>query len=113
MKIRGSEGVSKTNNGLILTTLRRMIWLNQRSIEGYVDASVLKSRMMGDYHVQFCERFRGEIPLYLLDLFFLDNPSKYYCVLFQYYIITPYTIIITLLDTFCTGIEVNHFIIFF
>ena len=26
-----------------------------------------KSRMMGDYHVRFCERFRGEIPLYLLD----------------------------------------------
>lgn len=27
-----------------------------------------KSRMMGDYHVRFCERFRGEIPLYLLDI---------------------------------------------
>ena len=26
-----------------------------------------KSRMMGDYQVRFCERFRGEIPLYLLD----------------------------------------------
>ena len=26
-----------------------------------------KSRMMGDYHVRFRERFRGEIPLYLLD----------------------------------------------
>jgi hypothetical protein len=24
--------------------------------------------MMGDYHVRFCERFRGETPLYLLDL---------------------------------------------
>jgi hypothetical protein len=23
--------------------------------------------MMGDYHVRFRERFRGEIPLYLLD----------------------------------------------
>jgi len=28
-----------------------------------------KSRMTGDCHVRFCERFRGEIPLYLLDLF--------------------------------------------
>jgi len=28
---------------------------------------VKKSRMMGDYHVRFCERFRGAIPLYLLD----------------------------------------------
>ena len=26
-----------------------------------------KSRMMGDYHVRFCERFGGEIPPYLLD----------------------------------------------
>ena len=26
-----------------------------------------KSRMTGDCHVRFCERFRGEIPLYLLD----------------------------------------------
>jgi len=25
--------------------------------------------MTGDCHVRFCERFRGEIPLYLLDLF--------------------------------------------
>ena len=28
----------------------------------------MRSRMMGDYHVRFCERFRGEIPLYLLDV---------------------------------------------
>ena len=27
--------------------------------------------MMGDYHVRFCERFRGEIPLYLLDFILL------------------------------------------
>jgi hypothetical protein len=66
LKIRRSEGVSKTNNDLILTTLRRKIWLNQRSIERYEGASVLKSRMMGDYHVRFCERLRGEIPLCLL-----------------------------------------------
>ena len=26
-----------------------------------------KSRMTGDCHVRFCERFRGETPLYLLD----------------------------------------------
>ncbi len=26
-----------------------------------------RSRMMGDYHVRFCERLRGEIPLCLLD----------------------------------------------
>ena len=28
-----------------------------------------KSRMSREVHVRFCERFRGEIPLYLLDLF--------------------------------------------
>src|SRR5690554_5288412 len=27
-----------------------------------------KSRMTGDCHVRFCERFRGETPLYLLDV---------------------------------------------
>ncbi len=37
-----------------------------------------KSRMTGDCHVRFCERFRGETPLYLLDfistiLFFLHQ----------------------------------------
>ena len=26
-----------------------------------------RSRMMREYHVRFRERFRGEIPLYLLD----------------------------------------------
>ena len=30
-----------------------------------------KSRMNREVHVRFCERFRGEIPLYLLDLFFI------------------------------------------
>src|SRR5690554_3702412 len=29
-----------------------------------------KSRMTGDCHVRFCERFRGETPLYLLDYIF-------------------------------------------
>jgi hypothetical protein len=29
-----------------------------------------KSRMVGDCHVRFCERFRGETPLYLLDFIF-------------------------------------------
>jgi len=29
----------------------------------------MKSRMNREVHVRFCERFRGEIPLYLLDLF--------------------------------------------
>jgi hypothetical protein len=33
---------------------------------------VMKSRMNREVHVRFCERFRGEIPLYLLDFF---NPS--------------------------------------
>ncbi len=28
-----------------------------------------KSRMTGDCHVRFCERFRGETPLYLLDFY--------------------------------------------
>jgi hypothetical protein len=33
-----------------------------------------KSRMTGDCHVRFCERFRGETPLYLLDFYILlDN----------------------------------------
>jgi hypothetical protein len=45
--------------------------------------------MMGDYHVRFRERFRGEIPLYLLDFvavrlshraalikFYLDNTNS-------------------------------------
>ena len=27
----------------------------------------MKSRMNREVHVRFCERFRGEIPLYLLD----------------------------------------------
>src|SRR5690606_12757245 len=27
----------------------------------------MKSRVMGDYQARFCERFRGETPLYLLD----------------------------------------------
>ena len=26
---------------------------------------------MGDYQARFCERFRGETPLYLLDLLYL------------------------------------------
>ena len=29
----------------------------------------MKSRMNREVHVRFCERFRGEIPLYLLDSF--------------------------------------------
>ena len=33
-----------------------------------------KSRMMGDYHVRFCERFGGEIPPYLLD-YAIDHVS--------------------------------------
>src|SRR5690606_28359550 len=32
--------------------------------------TTLRSRMTGDCHVRFCERFRGEIPLYLLDFYF-------------------------------------------
>jgi hypothetical protein len=33
--------------------------------------------MMGDYHVRFCERFRGETPLYLLDfLLILEGEAK-------------------------------------
>jgi ACS family hexuronate transporter-like MFS transporter len=27
----------------------------------------MRSRVMGDYQARFCERFRGETPLYLLD----------------------------------------------
>jgi len=30
---------------------------------------VKKSRMMREYHVRFCERFRGEISLCLLDIY--------------------------------------------
>ena len=44
--------------------------LNSAKTLGYTWSSVLKSRMMGDYHVRFCERFRGEIPLYLLDFIY-------------------------------------------
>jgi hypothetical protein len=37
-----------------------------------------KSRMNQEVYVRFCERFRGEIPLYLLDkqIFFFSNNSK-------------------------------------
>ena len=34
----------------------------------YTVILIMKSRVMGDYQARFCERFRGEIPLYLLDL---------------------------------------------
>ena len=36
-----------------------------------------KSRMTGDCQVRFCERFRGETPLYLLDFFYLFNSLSF------------------------------------
>ena len=36
-----------------------------------IDVFIKKSRMNREVHVRFCERFRGEIPLYLLDFFFM------------------------------------------
>ena len=60
-----------------LTELRRVCQLvrgranyNSRYLSDGITTS--RSRMMGDYHVRFCERLRGEIPLCLLDYFVLE-----------------------------------------
>jgi hypothetical protein len=40
----------------------------------FLSGFVMKSRMKGDFHVRFCERFGGEIPPYLLAKFYIFIP---------------------------------------
>ena len=47
-------------------------------------SSIMKSRVMGDYQARFCERFEGEIPSYLLDLFRQPFSFKLVFSLFVY-----------------------------
>ena len=47
----------------------------------------MKSRMMREYHVRFCERFRGEIPLYLLDHYNIRFNFQFYLLIQPYLIV--------------------------
>jgi hypothetical protein len=64
MKIGTSEGLHIVSIGKVLQVQKTMILLIKHNP---LDCT-MKSRMNREVHVRFCERFRGEIPLYLLDL---------------------------------------------
>ena len=72
--IQESRSNDPASEGLHLITLiivlqLEVIWGWFWIINRSSDTSIKKSRMNREVHVRFCERFRGETPLYLLDFF--------------------------------------------
>ena len=70
--IQESRSNDPASEGLHLITLiivlqLEVIWGWFWIINRSSDTSIKKSRMNREVHVRFCERFRGETPLYLLD----------------------------------------------
>ena len=79
--IQESRSNDPASEGLHLITLiivlqLEVIWGWFWIINRSSNTSIKKSRMNREVHVRFCERFRGEIPLYLLD--FLGGFVFYY-----------------------------------
>ena len=60
-----SEGLHIVSIDRVLQVQKTMILLIKHNPKG----CTMKSRMNREVHVRFCERFRGEIPLYLLDFY--------------------------------------------
>ena len=80
--IQESRSNDPASEGLHLITLiivlqLEVIWGWFWIINRSSNTSIKKSRMNREVHVRFCERFRGEIPLYLLD-FYLFQFSRFY-----------------------------------
>ncbi len=83
--IQESRSNDPASEGLHLITLiivlqLEVIWGWFWIINRSSDTSIKKSRMNREVHVRFCERFRGETPLYLLDFYLevisISNFSK-------------------------------------
>ena len=75
--IQESRSNDPASEGLHLITLiivlqLEVIWGWFWIINRSSNTSIKKSRMNREVHVRFCERFRGENPLYLLDFLFIQ-----------------------------------------
>ena len=111
--IQESRSNDPASEGLHLITLiivlqLEVIWGWFWIINRSSNTSIKKSRMNREVHVRFCERFRGETPLYLLDFLYLVFEIFGDFVDFFSWIIHIYVIVFTV-RFWC----VNHFSFFY
>ena len=90
-----SEGLHIVSIDKVLQVQKTMILLIKHNPKG----CTMKSRMNREVHVRFCERFRGEIPLYLLDLFCFFTWYFYFVAFSKIFVAVDY-IFVAVLKTF-------------